>query len=487
MRILGIDPGLGTTGYGIIDGDSFKVIEAGIIRTRPKEPVQERIKKIFDEITGLIRDHKPSVLVLEKMVFLGGNTGVSTAAMNGVQGSIQKDRGVKSWTIEELYEWTMKGGDYKNNPAQVRVFAQESPNGLDFLRGLGAPFPLVGHRALEITDRWGAGLVDILAQGAAQMQVPIMTETKVTALIADVSTLPKKVLGVKVKDKKGKILAIRAKKAVILATGGFGANPVMVEKYDPSLKGFATTNIPGAATGECAMMALSLGADTDGINYIQIHPTVFAFDGKRSLISETLRENGGAILVNSDAERFVDEEQRRDVVAQTILKQKGKIAFLIIGKEVYHKKTDDYVKDGMVVQAGTLEELAQKINIDPAKLKATVEKYNGYVEAKNDPEFKRGLYRELGKTQHLPGKIASPPFCAIKVTPGIHHCCGGLRINPNGQVLDAIEGSVVIQKLYAAGEVAGGTHGTNRMGGNAIPNCIIFGRIAGKNAAQEKG
>ena len=426
------------------------------------------------------------VLILEKMPFLGGNTGVSTAAMNGVQSALQKERGVDSWTIEEFYEWTMKGGDFKNNPAQVRIFAQESPNGIDFLRTLGAPFPLVTRRAMEITDRWGAGLVELLAKGVAQLKVPIMTETKVTALIADVSTLPKKVLGVRVKDKRGKILNIRAKKAVILAAGGFGANPEMVERYDPSLKGFATTNIPGAATGECATMALSLGADTDGINYIQIHPTVYAFDGKRSLISETLRENGGAILVNSDGDRFVDEEHRRDVVAQTILQQKGKIAYLIISKETYHKKTDDYVKDGLVIQAESLDELAQKINVDPARLKATAARYSGYVEAKNDLDFKRGLYRELGKTQHLPGKIETAPFHAIKVTPGIHHCCGGLRINTNAQVLDAIEGKVIIEKFYAAGEVAGGTHGTNRMGGNAIPNCIIYGRIAGKNAAAEK-
>jgi fumarate reductase flavoprotein subunit len=426
------------------------------------------------------------VLILEKMPFMGGNTGVSTAAMNAVQSSIQKEKGVADWSIDEFYEWTMRGGDFKNNPGQVKVFAQESPNGVEFLRSLGAPFPLVTRRAMEITDRWGAGLVEILAKGVAQLKVPIMTETKVTALVADVSGVPKKVLGVVVKDKRGKTLTIRAKKALILANGGFGANPVLVERYDPSLKGFATTNIPGAATGECTMMALSLGADTDCINYIQIHPTVYAFEGKRSLISETLRENGGAMLVNSDGERFVDEEQRRDVVAQTILKQKGKIAYLIISKETYHKKTDDYVKDGLVVRADSLEELAGKINVDPARLKATAAKYSGYVEAKNDPDFKRGLYRELGKTQHLPGKIATAPFFAIKVTPGIHHCCGGLRINASAQVLDAIDGSPVIQKLYAAGEAAGGTHGTNRMGGNAIPNCIIFGRIAGKNAAAEK-
>jgi fumarate reductase flavoprotein subunit len=426
------------------------------------------------------------VLILEKMPFIGGNTGVSTAAMNAVQSSIQKEKGVATWTIDEFYGWTRMGGDFKNNPEQVKVFAQESPNGVEFLRSLGAPFPVVTQRSLEITDRWGAGLVELLAKRVKEMKIPILMETKVTALIADVSTLPKKVLGVRMKDKRGKNLTIRARRAVILANGGFGANPEMLERYDPSLKGYATTNIPGAATGECTTMALSLGADTDGINYIQIHPTVHAFEGRRSLISETLREGGGAILVNSDGDRFVDEEQRRDVVAQTILRQKGKIAYLIMSKETYHKKTDDYVKDGMVVQAEGLEELARKINVDPDRLKATVAKYNSYVEAKNDPDFKRGLYRELGKTQHLPGKIETAPFHAIKVTPAIHHCCGGLRINTNAQVLDAIQGKIAIEKLYAAGEAAGGTHGTNRMGGNSIPNCIIYGRIAGVNAAREK-
>jgi fumarate reductase flavoprotein subunit len=282
------------------------------------------------------------------------------------------------------------------------------------------------------------------------------------------------------------MLMIQARKGVILATGGFGANPELVERYDPSLKDFATSNIPGVSTGECMCMAMSLGADTDGLNYIQIHPTVYAFEGRHGLITETVRTYG-AILVNADGERFVDEEHRRDVVAQEILKQKNKHAFLLVSKNVYHPKIDDYIQEGFAVQANTLEDLAQKTGIDPGKLKRTVEKYNGYVEAKHDPDFQRGLYREMGKRQMFPGKIESPPFYSIKITPGIHHCCGGLRINKYGQVMDAILGDVIIQKLYAAGKVIGGTHGTNRMGGNAIPDCIIFGRIAGMNAAKEKG
>ena len=196
------------------------------------------------------------------------------------------------------------------------------------------------------------------------------------------------------------------------------------------------------------MMAQSLGADTDGINYIQIHPTVYAFDGRRGMITEGVRTSG-AILVNQNGDRFVDEEHRRDVVAQTILKQKGKYAYLIASRNVSHAKIDEYIQDGFVIQANALEELAQKIGIDPEKFVQTINKYNGYVEAKNDPEFKRGtLFGKWASNKSLPGKIEKPPFYALKVTPGIHHCCGGLRINNKGQVMDAIEGNVVIERLY---------------------------------------
>ena len=477
-------------------GAGAMVMEVGAREVRAVPPSMKWNREVAVIIVGTgaaglsaaieARKAGSDVLVLEKMPFIGGNTSISTAGMNGVQSKIQQQRGAKSWSVEEFYEWTRMGGDYKNRPDQVRVFAQESASAIDFLLELGAPFPSVTHRSVSITEKWGAGLIEILAKKTAQLKVPILRETTVTALIADVSTLPKKVLGVKVKDKSGKSLNFRARKAVILATGGFGANPEMVERYDPSLKDYATTNIPGVSTGECQLMAQSLGADTEGINYIQIHPTVYIAEKTRALLTEGLRESG-AILVNAEGDRFIDELQRRDVVAQAILKQKGKYAFVINTKDVYHEKMTEYIQEGFAVQAGTLDELAKKIGLDPARFKETIVKYNGYVEAKNDLDFKRGLYRELGKRQLLPNKIETPPFYSLKVTPGIHHCCGGLRINEKAQVMDAIEGKVIIEKLYSAGEVNGGTHGTNRMGGNSIPDCIIFGRIAGINAVKEKG
>jgi len=486
-RFLGAALGAGAVGTGVM---AFGAKEAHAIAAPKKWDKRVDVVVIGSGCAGLAaaieaKKAGADVLLLEKMPFLGGNTGVSTAGMNAVQSQLQKDRGVKSWTVDEFYQWTRMGGDDKNRPDQVRTFAEESGKVVDFLAALGAPFPQVEHYSLTVTDKWGAGLIEVMVKGAKGLKVPIQTETKVTHLIADVSGIPKKVLGLQVEDKRGKKLTIQARKAVILATGGFGANPELVERYDPSLKDYATSNIPGVSTGEVMCMAMSLGADTDGLNYIQIHPTVYAFDGKQALITEGMRTSG-AILVNLDGSRFVDEEQRRDVVAQTILKQKNKLAFLVLSKNVAHGKTAEYVQDGFAVQTDTIEELAKKIGVDPVKLQQTVDKYNGYVEAKDDLEFKRGLYREMGKRQMLRGKINTPPFYAIKITPGIHHTCGGLRVNKQAQVLDALPGAVVIKKLYAAGEVIGGTHGTNRMGGNAIPDCLVFGRIAGMAAAKEQ-
>jgi len=422
------------------------------------------------------------VLVVEKLPFLGGNTGISTAGMTGVQSKLQQESGIESWTVEEFAEWTQMGGDNKNDPVLVEVFARRSGEALDFLRELGATFPSVTHRSASVTEKWGSGLIEVLYKATTGLGVTVMTDTEVTSLIANVSVLPKKVLGVQLKDHRGAVRNVRAAKGVILATGGFGGNPEMVLRYDPSLKGYTSTNIREASSGECMCMAMSLGADTSGINYVQVHPTVHAFGGKRTLITEGIR-TAGAILVNAGGQRFVDELQRRDVVSQAILKQRGGYAFLLLGRAVTHEKNKDYIDEGLVVQGDTLEEVARKTGIDPSGLRETVDRYNSYVDAQDDGDFQRGWYRELGQRQVLTARIDQGPFFTIQVRPGIHHCCGGLRINERAQVMDALPGKVIIEHLYAAGEVAGGTHGTNRMGGSAITECIVFGRIAGMNAA----
>lgn len=416
------------------------------------------------------------VIVLEKMSFIGGNTSISTAYMNAAGSSVQDREGIKD-SVEIFIEDIMKGGDYKSNPELVRTLAENSRNAVEWLKEMGAPFPNVVFaeggsrpRAHAITEKYGGGLVQMLSKNAKSKGVEIRTEIKITNLFAH----QKRPTGVEIafKEKKNRIMI---RKALVLAAGGFAANQELVSRYDPGLKGFSSTNRRSVSTGECMLMARSVfNAEIDGINYIQIHPTVYVFEGKNELISEGVRATG-AILVNQEGERFVEELERRDIVAQSILKQKGGYAYLITDNILKHSKVDGYQRKGLMQMADTLEELALKQSIDPVRLNRTVSRYNSYVTEGKDAAFQR---------RNMPGRIEIPPYYIIKVTPAVHHCTGGLMINTKAQVIDVWK--QVIPGLFAAGEITGGIHGTNRLGGNAILECIVFGRIAGKNATLRK-
>ena len=270
------------------------------------------------------------------------------------------------------------------------------------------------------------------------------------------------------KEANGEEYIIKAK-AVIVATGGFGANAKMVEKYNPKLKGFGSTNNP-AIVGDGIVMIEKIGGALVDMDQIQTHPTVL--HKKTNMITEAVRGEG-AILVNKDGKRFIDELETRDVVSKAILDQKGKSAFLIFDEEIRTKlkAADGYVKKGYAVE-GTLEEIAAKIGTDAKTLEATLNKYNEAVKNKADNEFKK-------KT--LPKELTGTKYYAIEVSPAVHHTMGGVRINTNAEVLG--KNGRPIKGLYAAGEVTGGIHGANRIGGNAVADITVFGKIAGENAA----
>ena len=259
--------------------------------------------------------------------------------------------------------------------------------------------------------------------------------------------------------------------AVILATGGFGANLDMVVSYKPELAGFMTTNAAGIQ-GQGIVMAQALGAATVDMGQIQIHPTVEA--NTASLITEGLRGDG-AILVNAEGKRFIDEVGTRDVVSAAEIAQPGSFGYLIVDQAMVDASNviQGYIKKGFTFSGETYEALGAAINVDGAALTETMNTWNSYVEAKNDPDFGRTSFAN---------PLNTAPFYAIKVTAGIHHTMGGLKINTNTEVLNT-EGNV-IPGLFAAGEVTGGVHGSNRLGGNAVADIVVFGRIAGEAAAE---
>ncbi|MGL4800088.1 MAG: flavocytochrome c, partial [Cellulosilyticaceae bacterium] len=242
-------------------------------------------------------------------------------------------------------------------------------------------------------------------------------------------------------------------------------------KYQPQLDGFISTNQPGA-TGDGITLAEAVGADLTDIEQIQIHPTVHTETA--ALITEAVRGNG-AILVNAKGERFTDEMSTRDKVSAAILEQEGGSAYLVFDQTVREslKAIEKYVKQGLTVEGETPEALAEALGMDGATLKATIDTWNQAVEAKNDEAFGRAAGMDVAFTQ--------APFYAIPMAPGVHHTMGGITINADAEVLT--EEGTAIAGLYAAGEVTGGVHGAERLGGNALADIIVFGREAGINAA----
>ncbi|MBU5593361.1 flavocytochrome c [Clostridium sp. MSJ-4] len=420
-------------------------------------------------------DNGAKVIVLEKMPMVGGNTNRATGGLNASGTPHQEKAGVKD-SQELFYEDTMKGGYNKNNPELVKILTTQAKDSVAWLTGLGADLTDVGRMAGASVNRThrptggaavGAHIVDTLKKAADERKVDIRLWNEAVEIIKDKDG---NVTGVKAKNKDKKEYTINAK-SVILTAGGFSANQEMVVKYKPELKGFATTNHAGA-TGDGITLGTNAGSKLVDMTEIQTHPTVVP--GKGVMVTEAVRGNG-AILINKDGKRFVNELLTRDVVSKAILDQKDKVGYLFFdqGMKESLKAVEEYFNMELVTEADSVEELADKLNIDKATLVESVNKYNESVKSKNDSEFGR---------PDMPRTLDKPKFYAIEVTPAVHHTMGGLVINTEAQVIG--ENGQPIKGLYAAGEVTGGVHGGNRLGGNALADIVTFGRIAGLGAAK---
>ncbi|MDD3429858.1 MAG: flavocytochrome c [Oscillospiraceae bacterium] len=414
-----------------------------------------------------------SVVIIEKMPLVGGNTVKATGGMNAAETSVQKNLGIED-SVETFIKDTMDGGKNVNNIKLVTVMAENSADAIDWLAEIGAPLPEVSFSGGATNKRihrpeGGAGvgsyLVDAFSKNLESMDIPVYLNTTASDIIVTDGT----VTGVKAASQN--VDYTFNAKAVILATGGFGANEEMYTKYRPDLAGFVTTNTSGAM-GEGIVMAQAIGANLVDIEQIQTHPTVE--QGTSIMITESVR-GGGAILVNKDGARFANEMETRDVVSAAIIEQEGGYAYLIFddAQRKALSAIEKYVSADIVKQADTIEGLAVEIGADSATLASTIETWNKAVAGKSDAAYERATGMDVD--------ISTAPYSAIKVAPGVHHTMGGVEIDTATQVIDT-DGKV-IPGLFAAGEVTGGVHGANRIGGNAVCDIVVFGRIAADSAS----
>ena len=382
-------------------------------------------------------------------------------------------------SVELMELDTMIGGKGINDPELVETLCANSADAIDWLDEHGITLHNVSsfggasvkriHRPVNAEGKTvsvGSYMIPLLQENCEKAGVKMMLDTTATEILTDANGAA---VGVKATGASGETVTVNAK-AVVLATGGFGANLDMVVKYKPELKGFMTTNAPGIQ-GQGIEMAQAIGAATVDMDQIQIHPTVEA--NTAALITEGLRGDG-AILINEEGQRFIDEVGTRDVVSAAEIAQTGSYSWLVVDQAMADASSviQGYIKKGYTVTGATYEELGEAMGVDAAAFAETMEKWNGYVEAKNDPDFGRTSFAN---------PLNTAPYYAVKVTAGVHHTMGGLKINANTEVLN--EKGEVIPGLFAAGEVTGGVHGANRLGGNAVADFTVFGRIAGAAAS----
>jgi fumarate reductase flavoprotein subunit len=467
-------------------------------------------------------DAGQKVVILESQAMVGGNSARATGGMNAAKTVYQDENefdqaaGVEKTlaTAAEKYadnetitalaktvseQWaayqanptgyfdsvelmeldTMVGGKGINDPELVKTLCEGTADAIDWLDENGITLHNVSsfggasvkriHRPVNEEGKVvsvGAYMIPLLQENCEKRGIDIVLNTTVDTILTDANGAA---VGVSGTDKDGNTVVVNAK-SVILATGGFGANLDMVTQYKPELAGFMTTNAAGAQ-GQGIEMATAIGAGTVDMDQIQIHPTVEA--NTAALITEGLRGDG-AILVNANGERFVDEVGTRDVVSAAEIAQPGSYSWLIVDQAMADASSviQGYIKKGYTKTGATYEELAKELDVDPAAFANTMETWNGYVEAKNDPDFGRTSFAN---------PLNNGPYYAIKVTAGVHHTMGGVTINSATEVLK--EDGTVIPGLVAAGEVTGGVHGANRLGGTAVADFVVFGRIAGESAA----
>ncbi len=436
------------------------------------------------------------VIVLEKLGYVGGSTNVSEGALNAVDDQRQKAQGIKD-SYETFYETTMHGGHDKGDPTLVRFLTSHSMDAVNWLESLGVKFNdhigaatgSLGQRSHYPATPYGNTYIRTFERVIADSngKIQVLLDTPAVKLIQNKSG---RVVGV-VGNNFGSKVTVMAKDGVIIATGGFGANVAYRQKVNTGVwknikldNSIGCTNIQKAAQGQGLFLAQKVGAKLIGLSDIQIHPCGTPGTG----LMENIRTSGrNRIFVNSDGNRFVNEGAARDVLANAIFQQKGRTYWIVVNKLRY--PTPDF-KDrmgasirnmealGAVVEAPTLDELAKKTGMNAENLKKAIADYNAVVSGK--AKDKLGFVANNKDDKQM----TEGPWYACRKVPTVHHTMGGIKINVKSQVINT-KGKV-IPGLYAVGEVTGGIHGSNRLGGNAIADIMTFGHAVGPHIVQGK-
>lgn len=467
-----------------------------------------------------------SVLVVDKMAAVGGNTIAAGSALNASGSDIQRTGTMAASGVEAIEEklalepkndtmkrWqesvrkdldaylasgetyvfdtadlhklqTYVDGDYVGKPELIELLCDGAPQALKFLEELGMTWKPQITTAVGATWSRSHQPANVFGGAGSDFVLPqhkfvvdnggeIVLEHKAEELIMENG----KVVGVKGTATDGTPFEFRANKGVILATGGFSANVEMRVKHNKfwaNLDETVPTSNRPCATGDGIAMAEAIGANLYGMEWIQMVPT-----GDASLNASIANE----MYINAEGNRFVAEDERRDVLSGAILAQTDSFCWKVSsayqawdiqgGFDYKGNSIESRVAQGKAVVGDTIEELAAAMGVDAANLKAAAEAFDKALTGEEPDALGRKVFEY---------KMDKGPYYATKSYAKVHHTMGGVEINTNCEVLDT--NGNVIPGIFACGEVTGGIHGSNRLGGNAIADIIVFGQIAGQNAVK---
>ncbi len=435
------------------------------------------------------------VIVVEKMPKVGGNTILAGGAVNAVED--RSEFAIKqNDSVYWHYTQTLSGGDWQGDPELVMTLVENAYDGIQWTKELGmewlgeeAVFTVSGGlwpRAWKPAGKASAGFFETYGKYIdGTDKIDLMLNTKAEEILVDEKGAA---CGIVCTGETGNTITIKAK-SVVVATGGFAKNVELRMAYD-SIWGMLdekvlSTNHPGA-TGDGVKMLQKLNADFIQMGNIQLLPLGDPVTG--SLSGNIEHGVDSRIFVNKSGLRYGDEGGRRDDMTRDLFAQEDALMWIVMDSDTYPtgdelnnfgETANQLVEAGRAVKADTLDELAVLMNVDAANLKATIAEYNEYCIGGS----KEGQADQFGRTL-FGAPIDNGPFYAGARVPTVHHTMGGVRIDTLCRVYN--ENGEIISNLYAAGEITGGIHGANRLGGNALADTIVFGRIAGESAALQK-
>lgn len=434
------------------------------------------------------------VIVIDKMPVHGGNSIINGGDFCAPGTKLQKENGVED-SPELMLKDMLKTGAYLNHPELARTVAYNAKDALEWTESyLGAKYTRLnyhgGHsvkRANQTINASGSELVNKELAKAKELGVKIQLRTKLEKFLSDKNG---RIVGIEVrKDYKfpdegtGKKVFIKAKKAVVLSSGGFSQDLALRQIQDPRLTDkLFSTNQPGA-TGEALLAACLSGAMDVQMDWIQLGPWTSPDEkgfGNVPLFCERL-VGYGPMINPKTGKRFFKETGNRKERADAILLVGDPVIIMgdsyAVPKQVFPNALSAGMESGAIKKFDSLEAVAKEYNMPVAVFLEEIKRWNSFVEKMKDDDFDCMIFKDAKPT-------VTPPFYVARLWPKVHHTMGGLVIDKNAQVMGF--DMKPVKGLFAAGEVTGGVHGAVRLGGVAMADCIVFGRIAGKNAAAEK-